>query len=537
MRKYTRDLYARLEAETGQSHRVQAGRVHRAGHRRRTGSRSTGGCPRSTGYCGVDVHEISAARGRASCSRSPAPTTCWPASTWRRTAAPTRSTSPWRWPRAPGCAGATVLEGVAGHRRADSARGGHRRAHAVRRHRGRVRRELRGHVGPPARREVRGEHPAAGGRALLPDHRADRRASTARCRCSRTRRSYGYFREEGGGLMLGLFETVCAPWRVDGIPEDFSFGELPPDWDRMGPVPRDGDVARPDLDGGGRPQVLLRSGELHARPGAGRRRGARAAQLLRGRRAELDRHPHRRRPRSGAGALDRRRAARTSTSPGSTSTGCTRTRPTRSTGATRTVESLGMVYQCHYPGRSMQTARGAKRSAVHDRLVGARRVLPGRQRLGGRRTGTRPRASSRSPGRCRGGGRTGSPYWEAEHRAAREGVIVMDMSFMSKFLVEGRDAGRAARPAVGQPRRRRAGHDHLHASGSTTAGTLEADLTVTKLDDERFWVVASDTAHRHVATWMRRHIGDDCTRTSPTSPPATPSSTCRDRGRASCCSR
>src|SRR5688500_17613387 len=42
---------------------------------------------------------------------------------------------------------------------------------------------------------------------------------------------YGYFREEGGGLMLGLFEAVCAPWKVDGVPEDFSFGVLPPDWD------------------------------------------------------------------------------------------------------------------------------------------------------------------------------------------------------------------------------------------------------------------------------------------------------------------
>ena len=35
--------------------------------------------------------------------------------------------------------------------------------------------------------------------------------------------------------MLGLFEPVCAPWQVDGIPPDFSFGELPPDWDRMAP--------------------------------------------------------------------------------------------------------------------------------------------------------------------------------------------------------------------------------------------------------------------------------------------------------------
>ena len=47
--------------------------------------------------------------------------------------------------------------------------------------------------------------------------------------------SFGYFREEVGGLMIGLFEPVCAPWRVEGVPEDFSFGTLPPDWDRMGP--------------------------------------------------------------------------------------------------------------------------------------------------------------------------------------------------------------------------------------------------------------------------------------------------------------
>jgi glycine/D-amino acid oxidase-like deaminating enzyme len=46
---------------------------------------------------------------------------------------------------------------------------------------------------------------------------------------------YGYYREEGGGLMVGLFEPVCAPWKVEGIPTDFSFGDLPPDWERMTP--------------------------------------------------------------------------------------------------------------------------------------------------------------------------------------------------------------------------------------------------------------------------------------------------------------
>ena len=46
---------------------------------------------------------------------------------------------------------------------------------------------------------------------------------------------YAYYREEVGGLMLGLFEPIAGPWGMDGIPEDFSFGELSPDWDRLMP--------------------------------------------------------------------------------------------------------------------------------------------------------------------------------------------------------------------------------------------------------------------------------------------------------------
>ena len=38
-------------------------------------------------------------------------------------------------------------------------------------------------------------------------------------------------------------------------------------------------------------------------------------------------------------------------------------------------------------------------------------------------------------------------------------------------------------------------------------GKLQADLTVTKLADDDFWVVASDTAHGHVLAWLARHIG------------------------------
>ena len=47
--------------------------------------------------------------------------------------------------------------------------------------------------------------------------------------------NYAYIRPEGDGLMVGLFEGEAAAWNVGRIPDDFSFGEIEPDWDRMTP--------------------------------------------------------------------------------------------------------------------------------------------------------------------------------------------------------------------------------------------------------------------------------------------------------------
>ena len=328
--------------------------------------------------------------------------------------------------------------------------------------------------------------------------------------------SYGYFREEGGGLMIGLFEPVCAPWMVDGMPENFAFGEIAPDWDRMGgyietamnrvPITHDTGVRKlfcgpesftPDLRPclGEAPELKnffvaagLNSIGILTGGGVGR---AMAHWILNGR-ADVDvtgfhidrLHPYQATP-------EYRR--------------------------TRTVESLGMVYQCHYPTRSMTTARGAKLSPVHARLAargayfrdvsgweGADWYTP---------DGSPPRVGPLSWGR-----EDWFPHWHAEHDAARNGVILMDMSFMSKLLVQGRDAGRVLNQV--------SANNVDDAPGRVTytqwlneGGTLEADLTVSKMGDERYLVVASDTAHRHVATWLQRHTPDDarCTVTDVTS--------------------
>jgi len=111
----------------------------------------------------------------------------------------------------------------------------------------------------------------------------------------------------------------------------------------------------------------------------------------------------------------------------------------------------------------------------------------------------------------------------------------MDMSFMSKFLVQGRDASRVL--------------NHLSAnqvdgeSGRITytqwlneRGTIEADLTVTKLDDQHFMVVASDTAHGHSLARLRRHCeGAHAFATDVTG--AWAQINIQGRARVNCCSR
>jgi len=82
---------------------------------------------------------------------------------------------------------------------------------------------------------------------------------------------------------------------------------------------------------------------------------------------------------------------------------------------------------------------------------------------------------------------------------------VMDMSFMAKFLVQGKGAGARLNWLSANDVDGECGVI-TYTQWLNVEGKLEADLTVTKLDDDRFWVVASDTAQRHVETHMRRNF-------------------------------
>jgi heterotetrameric sarcosine oxidase gamma subunit len=317
--------------------------------------------------------------------------------------------------------------------------------------------------------------------------------------------NYGYYREEGGGLMLGLFEPVCAPWKVEGVPPDFSFGELPPDWDRMAPY-LDAAMSRIPVsaEAGIRkffcgpesftPDLLPIVGEAPELRNYFVAAGLNSIGILTGGGiGQVIAHwIVNGRPDIDVTAINIDRLHRYQANP--------------EYRATRTVESLGLVYQTHYPGRSMQTARGAKVSPIHDRLAGERAFFKDVSGWEGA-DWYAPEGAEPKAGPLSWGWQDWFGYWEAEHHSARTGVILLDMAFMAKFDVQGRDAGRvldrlSANKINGEPGR------ITYTQWLNSGGTLEADLTVTKLTDDRFWVVASDTAHRHVEAWMRRHFGD-----------------------------
>ena len=318
--------------------------------------------------------------------------------------------------------------------------------------------------------------------------------------------SHGYFREEVGGLMIGLFEPVCAPWNVGRIPDDFSFAEIPPDWDRMSGyletamkrIPASLEVGvkkffcgpesfTPDL----RPCV----GEAPELRNYFVAAGMNSIGIITG---------------GGLGRVIAHWIINGQPDVDVTGMHVDRLQPYQTTPdyrRTRTVESLGMVYKCHYPTHSMQTARGAKLSPIHARLL--ERGAYFRDVSGWEGADWYAGLGvTADPGPLSWGRPGWFAQWAAEHRAAREGVILMDMSFMSKFLVQGRDAGRVleyiSANRVDGPR-----EWITYTQWLSKAGTLEGDLTVAKLDDEKYWVVASDTVHRHALTWLQRNTPDD----------------------------
>lgn len=317
-----------------------------------------------------------------------------------------------------------------------------------------------------------------------------------------------YVRPEGGGLMIGLFEWMGAPWNVNNIPRDFSFGEITPDWDRMGPYLEEAMKRIPIAQSAGVKSLFCgpESFTPDGCPIVGESReirhyfvaaGLNSIGILTG---------------GGIGKIIAQ-WVRDGGAPSDVDvTGISASRfhkyqNTPKYRADRVGESLGNTYKVHYPDKQQNTCRGVKKSALHDRLAQQNAYF---RDVSGWESPAwyAPNAEQARSEKHSFGREHWFPYWEAEHHACRQNVALFDMSFMSKFRVDGKCAGPLLNRLSTANVDGEAGKI-TYCQWLNDDGRMEADLTVTKLNDESFLVVATDTMHNHTLSLMQRQITND----------------------------
>ncbi len=314
-----------------------------------------------------------------------------------------------------------------------------------------------------------------------------------------------YFKEDAGKLLVGAFERQAKPWGMDGIPDDFAFDQLPDDWEHFAPVMENALKRVPALEKTGiqtffngpesfTPDNAYHLGEapelrnffvaagfnsigIQSAGGAGR---VLADWIVDGYQPMdvWDVDIRRVMPFQGNARYLRE----------------------------RTIEGLGLLYDMHWPFRQMKSARGVRTSPLHDRLKALGACFG--ETCGWERPnwfapeGVEP-AYEYSYGRQNWFGHSA-----AEHRAVREAVALFDQTSFAKFELRGPDAetvlNRVSANDVAVPPGR-----VVYTQWLNERGGIEADLTVTRLAEDRYLIVTGVASQTRDFAWLSRHIPDD----------------------------
>jgi glycine cleavage system T protein len=314
-----------------------------------------------------------------------------------------------------------------------------------------------------------------------------------------------YFKEDTGKLLVGWFEPKAKPWGELGIPASFAFDQLPADLDHIEPLFAAAVRRVPILESAGiqvffngpesfTPDDRYLLGESPETCGLfvaagfnsiGIQSAGGAGKVL----ADwiVDGHPP-----IDLWDVDIRR--------------CAPFQRNKRYLRDRTVESLGLLYAMHWPFRQYETARGVRKSALHDRLAAAGACfgeVAGYERANWFAAGGLKPRYEYSYGR--------QNWFEVsalEHAAVRERVGLFDQSSFAKFVLKGRDAvsvlGRICANdvdvAVGRI---------VYTQWLNERGGIEADLTVTREAQDQYLIVTSCATQTRDFSWLCRSIGSD----------------------------
>ena len=322
-----------------------------------------------------------------------------------------------------------------------------------------------------------------------------------------------YYKPDAGGrLVIGGYEDNTVPFGERGIPGAFVRQLLPDNLDRFaplaemaaevtpivnevgirqvinGPIPysADGDFVMGPVPG--MENLMLATGFLYG-IAAGGGAGEMIAEWLTDGRPSLDLWP-----------LDNRRFGPHHGS--------------RAFMYPRAVEHYAHHYKLRPPGAEATTARGLRRSPFYDRLTAEGAVYGSKngweRPLWFAPEGVEPvdLPDFLAPG--------WKPFVAAEHRAVREGVALIDQSSFAKFELIGPGALGAIQRLTVSNMDKPVG-SVIYTQLCNDSGGIEADLTITRLGENRFYIVTGAGFGTHDADWIHRHLPDDAWLTEVTS--------------------
>ncbi len=311
-----------------------------------------------------------------------------------------------------------------------------------------------------------------------------------------------YIKEDAGKWLVGSFEPTGKPLDFSKIPPDVPFIELPEDWDQFElPFSRAAELL-PDLQNAGiarfmagpesfTPDLLFLLGEVSGRPNLFVSAGynSEGIELSPGAGRALAEWIAEGKPTIDLGFVDVNRFHP-----------CQNNSPYL---RTRSSEVLGLHYRMHWPHRQKESARGVRKSVLHDRWAKLNASF-GEAALWERPMWFAPQSES-----VRNIYSYRSPNWfqhtAEECRAARESAIILDQSSFGKFLLQGKDAcatlQRLCAKDIDVPRGRIVYTHMLNARGG-----IEVDLTVNRLNEDCFMLITSATSCDRDRAWIQRHI-------------------------------
>ncbi|OJY29357.1 MAG: FAD-dependent oxidoreductase [Rhodobacterales bacterium 65-51] len=314
-----------------------------------------------------------------------------------------------------------------------------------------------------------------------------------------------YYKSDAGKMMVGAFEPKAKPWGMGGIREDFEFDTLPEDWDHFAPILEMATNRMPLFETAGihtffngpesfTPDDRYYLGEAPELGGYWIAAGYNSVGIASS---------------GGAGMALAHWITEGEAPFDLWEVDIRRAQPfqkNRRYLKERVSETLGLLYADHFPYRQMATARGVRRSPLHEHLK-ARGAVFG-EVAGWERANWFAAEGQERDYRYSWKRQNWFDNQRTEHMAVRTGVGLFDMTSFGKIRVEGRDAAAFLNRVCANQIDVAPGRI-VYTQMLNERGGIESDLTVTRLSETAFLLVVPGATLQRDLAWLRRHLGED----------------------------